>query len=83
MPLVHAISFVYMQNIVGPYQSTQKQADLDHAIFVRGYSIFENVKMLCPPCTYWVKCDRAFLAHLKVSKGAMIRNRYNQVPHLT
>ena len=39
--------------------------------------------------TFWdnlrscIKSVREFRKFLKVSKGAKIRNRYNQVPHLT
>ena len=33
-------------------------------------------------CCYVTSCDNVWSC-MKVSKGAKIRNRYNQVPHLT
>ena len=34
------------------------------------------------PMSYWLHLN-SICDHIKVSKGTKIRNRYNQVPHLT
>ena len=61
------------------FRNNEMQANPDkfQAIML-GKSGFENCKSLCLNGTD-IKCEDS----VKVSKGAKIRNRYNQVPHLT
>ena len=48
------------------------------AIFGKGTLDNSTLKPPPPRCFFWL-----FKLQIKVSKGAKIRNRYNQVPHLT